>query len=162
MNRFLLTICGATLLLSQSFASSALAGATPAPDQPPAIAQPPRPCGPPPTPAGFWRNPQLADKLALSQEQVKSLRDIDYGFLTKAIKLRAELDQLQLAHEKLAAEKKDAEAQAAIEKLAQLHAELFRLHAEAKTAAAKALKPEQMAVLESSPDPMAPPKGCQP
>lgn len=104
----------------------------------------------------------MAEKLAQTQEQTKRLRDIDHAFLTKALKLRGEMAQLQLAHEMLAVEKNEAEAQAAIAKIAQLHASLFTLHAEARTAAAKALTPKQLATLEAFPDPMAPPKGVAP
>lgn len=163
MNRFSPTIFGAMLLLAQLPAPPAQAGATPsAPSQSPAMSMAPWPCGPPPTPAGFHRNAPLSEKLALSREQIAALRDIDYDFLTRAMRSRAELEQLQLAHERLAAGKKESEAQVAIDKIAKLHADLFKLHAEARTAAAKILKPEQMAVLESNPDPMVPPKGCMP
>ena len=49
---------------------------------------------------GIWRNPQMFQKLELSVEQVKQLRDADFTFREKRLALKAQLDSLRLQMDK--------------------------------------------------------------
>jgi len=49
---------------------------------------------------GIWRNPQMVQKLELSVEQVKQLRDADFTFREKMLELKAQLDSLRLQMDK--------------------------------------------------------------
>jgi Spy/CpxP family protein refolding chaperone len=52
------------------------------------------------SPLGIWRNPQMVEKLALTDEQVDQLRDLDFTHREKQQALKAELDSLRLQMDK--------------------------------------------------------------
>lgn len=45
---------------------------------------------------GIWRDPQMIQKLELTDEQVKQLRDADFTFREKRLELKAQLDSFRL------------------------------------------------------------------
>jgi Spy/CpxP family protein refolding chaperone len=45
---------------------------------------------------GVWRNPQLVEKLALTDEQVSKLRETDFSVQEEHLEARAQLDRLKL------------------------------------------------------------------
>lgn len=49
---------------------------------------------------GFWRNAQLIQKMGLTDEQVKQVRDADFSFREKHLALRYQLDGLHLQMDK--------------------------------------------------------------
>lgn len=49
---------------------------------------------------GFWRNSQLNQKLGLTDEQIKQVRDADFSFREKHLALRYQLDGLRLQMDK--------------------------------------------------------------
>ena len=51
-------------------------------------------------PLGIWQDPQMAQKLELTEAQVKKLRDADFTFREKRLELKAQLDRLDLQMKK--------------------------------------------------------------
>ena len=49
---------------------------------------------------GIWRDPQMVQKLGLTAEQVKQVRDADFTFREKKLELKAQLDSLRLQMDK--------------------------------------------------------------
>ena len=49
---------------------------------------------------GIWRDPQMVQKLELTAEQVKQLRDADFTFRERRLGLKAQLDNLRLQMDK--------------------------------------------------------------
>ena len=49
---------------------------------------------------GIWRNPQMVQKLELTPEQVKKVREADFTFREKQLPLKAQLESLRLQMEK--------------------------------------------------------------
>jgi len=49
---------------------------------------------------GIWRDPQMFQKLELTAEQVKQVRDADFIFREKRLELKAQLDSLRLQMDK--------------------------------------------------------------
>ena len=45
---------------------------------------------------GIWRDPQMVQKLELTAEQVKQVRNVDFNFREKRLGLKAQLDSLRL------------------------------------------------------------------
>ena len=52
------------------------------------------------SPLGIWRDPQIVNKLGLSAEQVKQIREADFTFREKCLLLKAQLDGLHLKMDK--------------------------------------------------------------
>jgi len=51
-------------------------------------------------PLGIWRDSQMVQKLGLTEDQVKQIRDADFSFREKCLPLKAQLDGLRLQMEK--------------------------------------------------------------
>ena len=51
-------------------------------------------------PLGIWQNPQMVQKLELTEAQIKRLRDADFTSREKRLELKAQLDRLDLQMEK--------------------------------------------------------------
>ncbi|MBN1930516.1 MAG: Spy/CpxP family protein refolding chaperone [Desulfobacterales bacterium] len=66
---------------------------------------------------GIWRNPQMIQKLKLTEEQVKQLKDVDFTFREKRLELQAQLDGFYLQMDKAFSD--DRLDDAAVLKLAQ-------------------------------------------
>lgn len=52
------------------------------------------------SPLGIWRNPQMVEKLHLTDQQVDQLRDLDFAHREKQQVLKAQLDSLRLQMDK--------------------------------------------------------------
>ncbi len=49
---------------------------------------------------GIWRNPRVIEKLELTQDQVKQLRDLDFSHREKVLPLKAQIDAVHLKMDK--------------------------------------------------------------
>ena len=49
---------------------------------------------------GIWRNPQIIQKIELSKEQIKQLRDADFAYREKCLGLKARLDGFHMKMDK--------------------------------------------------------------
>lgn len=52
------------------------------------------------SPLGIWRNPQMVEKLQLTDQQIDQLRDLDFAHREKQQASKAELDSLRLQIDK--------------------------------------------------------------
>ena len=106
----------------------------------------PRPSAPA---LGIWRNPQLAEKLGLTDEQVDQLRDADFNAREKFLEARAQLDHLRLQMDK--AFSQDSIDQVGVRQLAQQMADakghLFIQEVESRLAVGRILNTDQTNML---------------
>ena len=95
---------------------------------------------------GIWRNPQMIQKLEITEEQVKELRDADFTFREKRLALRAQLDGLRLHMEKAFSEDAvdPAMVRATAEKIADLKGKRYEQRIESRLALQKILTADQI------------------
>jgi hypothetical protein len=95
---------------------------------------------------GIWRDPQMVQKLGLTAEQVKKVRDADFTFREKGLPLKAQLDNLRLQMEKALTEDvvDDKAVLSLAEKISDVKGKLFIQKIEARLAAGKLLNADQI------------------
>ncbi len=95
---------------------------------------------------GIWRDPQMVQKLELTAEQVKQLRDADFTFREKCLELKAQLDSLRLQMDKAFTEDviDDAAVLSLVEKITDVKGKLFIQKIEARLAGGKLLNADQI------------------
>lgn len=101
-------------------------------------------------PLGIWRDPQMIEKLGLTESQVKQVRDADFSFREKSLALKAQLGFLQLQMDKAFSD--DVIEDTAILKTAQeisgVKGKLFVQRIEARLALGKILNADQIKKLK--------------
>jgi Spy/CpxP family protein refolding chaperone len=102
------------------------------------------------SPLGIWRNPQMVEKLALTDEQVDQLRGLDFSHREKKQTSKAELDSLRLQMDKAYTEENvdKAVVRQTAEKIADVKGRMFMERTEARLALQDILTAEQMDKLE--------------
>ena len=99
---------------------------------------------------GIWRDPQMIQKLGLTEAQVKQVRDEDFSFREKSLALKAQLDSLRLQMDKAFSD--DVIEDAAILKTAQeisdVKGKLFVQRIEARLTLGKILNADQIKKLK--------------
>lgn len=102
---------------------------------------------------GIWQNPQTAQDLGLSAEQVKKLKEADFASREKQLPLFGELDSLRLKMDQaFAAEPVDEKAVMDLtEKISAVKANLAAQRTEERLAMSKILTPEQMGKMKTMP-----------
>ena len=95
---------------------------------------------------GIWRDPQMVQKLELTAEQVKQLRDADFTFREKRLELKAQLDSLRLQMDKAFTEDviDDTAVLSLAEKITDVKGKLFIRKIEARLAVRKLLNADQI------------------
>jgi Spy/CpxP family protein refolding chaperone len=95
---------------------------------------------------GIWRNPQMVQKLELSEKQANQLRDADFTSREKQLELKAQLDRLRLQMEKaFSGDSVDDNAVRHLaEKIAGVKGDLFVLNVESRLTVGKILSADQM------------------
>ena len=95
---------------------------------------------------GIWRNLQMIEKLALTENQVKQIKDIDFTFREKHLVLKAQLDTFHLQLDK--AFSTDNVDDTAVLKIAQavsnIESKLFVQNVESRLALGKILTADQI------------------
>ena len=101
-------------------------------------------------PLGLWQDPELVEKLELTETQLKQLRDEDFASREKGLVLKAQLDRLDLELEK--AFSADTVDQKAVRKLTEAIAEvrgnLFIQRIESRLTLGEILDADQMSKLQ--------------
>ena len=157
----LLLFLGGGLALAQGVPPAPPAGGGqpgPPPDPPRAGRQmrrdgmPPRPGRPPMERAmpRWWNNPQLVEKLGVSQDQIKKMDDIFQQHRLKLIDLNASLQKAEATMEPLMAADQPDEAKivAQIDRVAQARAELEKANARMLLGIRQVLTPDQWKKLQ--------------
>ena len=95
---------------------------------------------------GIWRNPQMVQKLGLTAEQVKQLRDADFSFREKSLELKVQLDRLRLQMDKAFTDDvvDDKAVLSLAETVSNLKGKLFIQKIEARLAVGKILNTDQI------------------
>lgn len=95
---------------------------------------------------GIWQDPEMVQKLELSKEQVKKLRDADFAFREKRLELKARLDRLHLEMDKtFSADSVDHETVLQLaEKIADVRGNRFIQEIESRLAMGEILNADQM------------------
>jgi Spy/CpxP family protein refolding chaperone len=95
---------------------------------------------------GIWQDPEMVQKLELSEEQVQKLRDADFTSREKHVELKARLDRLHLEMDRaFSAETVDQEAVLQLaEKIADARGSLFIQNIESRLAMERILNADQM------------------
>ena len=95
---------------------------------------------------GIWRDPLIVQKIGLTAEQVKQLRDADFTFREKSLGLKAQLDNLRLQMEKVFTDDvvDDKAVLSLAEKISDVKGKLFIQKIEARLAAGKLLNADQI------------------
>jgi Spy/CpxP family protein refolding chaperone len=109
----------------------------------------------------WWSNPQTAEMLGLTSDQVKKMDDIFQQHRLKLIDLNASLEKEEAILEPLVGtdQPDDAKVLAQIDKVAQARAELEKANSRMLWSVRRVLTPEQWKKLQSEPTkPMAPTK----
>ena len=95
---------------------------------------------------GIWRNPQMAQNLELTENQIKLIRDTDFTFRGKHLVLKAQLDRFHLQLDK--AVSNDRIDDTAVLKIAQeisdVKGKLFVQNVESSLALGKILTADQI------------------
>ena len=95
---------------------------------------------------GIWRDPQMVQKLELTAEQVKQLRDADFTFREKHLALKAQLDSLRLQMDKAFTNDviDDTAVLSLAEKISDVKGKMFIHKIEARLALGKILNADQI------------------
>jgi Spy/CpxP family protein refolding chaperone len=101
-------------------------------------------------PLGIWRNPRMVQQLGLTDEQVKGLREADFAYREKRVKLKSKLDGLHLEMEKLfsADDVDEAKVLQLAQKISELKGKRFVQTIECRLAVAKLLRADQLKKLK--------------
>lgn len=99
---------------------------------------------------GLWRNPYMIQKLELTEEQVKQLRDADFNARAKKLELKGQLNSVRLQMEKtMAADTLDDKTIVKMaKKIASLKGQLFVHQIESDLAVGNILSADQVAALK--------------
>ena len=97
-------------------------------------------------PLGIWQDPQMVQKLELTEAQIKKLRDADFSSREKRLELKAQRDRLDLQMEKaFSADTVDQKAILELaEKISDVRGRLFTQKIEARLTMGDALNADQM------------------
>ena len=95
---------------------------------------------------GIWRSPQIVEDLALTDEQVGQLRDLDFNHREKQQASKAELDKLRLEMDKAFTAKNvdRAAVRQTAEKMADVKGRMFIEMTEARLAVQNVLNADQL------------------
>ena len=106
--------------------------------------------GPHRLPLGIWRNPQMVEKLQLTDQQVDQLRDLDFNHREKQLASKAELDSLRLQMDKAFTAKNvdKAAVRQAAEKVADVKGSIFVEKIDSRLAFEEILTAEQIDTLK--------------
>jgi Spy/CpxP family protein refolding chaperone len=96
---------------------------------------------------GIWRDPQMIQKLELTIEQVKQLRDADFTFREKHLELKAQLEDYRLKMDKAFSDD-TVDSLAVAEKISDVKGKMFVQKIEACLAVGKLLNADQIKKLE--------------
>jgi Spy/CpxP family protein refolding chaperone len=98
------------------------------------------------SPLGIWRNSQMVEKLALTDEQVDQLRDLDFSHREKQQSSKAELDSLRLQMDKAFTDKNvdKAAVRQTAEQMADVKSRMFVEKTEVRLALQDILTAEQL------------------
>jgi len=103
------------------------------------------------SPCGLWRNPEIVEKLGLSEKQIMELKNADFTFRKQHMELKAQLDLLRLEMEKAFADKipDEATVRELAGKMADVRGKLFMQTIESRLTSAKYLTAEQLRKLQT-------------
>ena len=95
---------------------------------------------------GTWRNPQIVEKLKLTESQVKQLRDLDFSHRETVLPLKSQIESNRLKMDKaMSADMVDRKAVlTAAKKIADLKGKIFVQTTEARLAVKKILTDDQI------------------
>ena len=95
---------------------------------------------------GIWRDPQMVQKLGLTAEQVKQVRDADFTFRGKKLELKAQLDSLRLQMDKAFSDDivDDTAVLSLAEKISDVKGKMFIQKIEARLVVGKLLNADQI------------------
>jgi Spy/CpxP family protein refolding chaperone len=95
---------------------------------------------------GIWRNPQMVQKLALTENQVKQIKDMDFSFRERHLTLKAQLDSFHLQLDKaFFTESIDDTAVLKIaQKISDVRGSMFVLSVESRLSLGKILTADQI------------------
>jgi len=99
---------------------------------------------------GIWRNPQMIQKLELTENQVKQIKDTDFTFREKRLELKSQLDGLRLKMEKAFSDETVVESDVLelAQKISDVKAKLFIQDIESRLALGKVLNADQIKKLK--------------
>jgi len=99
---------------------------------------------------GFWRNPQMVQKLGLTSEQVKQVRDVDFASREKRLALKAQLDGFRLQMDKSFSNDvvDDTAVLSLAQKISDVEGKLFVQKVESRLVLGKTLNADQIKKLK--------------
>ncbi len=102
------------------------------------------------TALGIWRDPQMVQKLELTTEQVKQLRDADFVFHEKHLELKAQLGRFRLQMDKAFSDDivNNTAVLALAENISDVKGKLFIQKIETRLAVGKLLNADQIKKLK--------------
>ena len=102
------------------------------------------------TALGIWRDPQMVQKLELTTEQVKQLREADFVFREKHLELKAQLDSFRLQMDKAFSDDivDNTAVLALAEKISDVKGKMFIQKIETRLAVGKLLNADQIKKLK--------------
>lgn len=105
--------------------------------------------------AGFcvWNNPEMVEKLELTDEQVNGLKEADFALREKLLEKRSQMNHLKLEMQKAFAKQNtnDSEILELGEKMAGIQSEMFMNRVESRLELKNILTDEQFQMLETTP-----------
>jgi Spy/CpxP family protein refolding chaperone len=153
----LISIIAILLLSASAFAQ----GGPGAPGAPPMPQGPGGPHGGPMGQPAFWKDPKICELLGLSNDQIKSLEDLEYSFREQVITQEVDIKKAHMQLERLVDQPSasDQEVTKAAAKVADLQGKMFVAHTEHQQKIKKVLTADQWKKLKSLPPPMPPGQG---
>ena len=102
------------------------------------------------SPLGIWRNPQMVEKLQLTDQQVNQLRDLDFAHREKQQAFKAQLDSLRLQMDKAFTDDSvdKATVRQTAEKMADIKGSMFVEKIDSRLALEELLTADQVDLLE--------------
>ena len=102
------------------------------------------------SPLGIWQNPKMVQELALTDEQVKGLREADFSHREKHLQLKSQLDGLHLEMKKLfsADPVNESDILQLAQKISDLKGKRFVRKIESRLAVGKLLTADQLKKLK--------------
>lgn len=99
---------------------------------------------------GIWRHPQMVQKLELTKEQVKKLRDADFAFREKRLAMKAQLESYHLQMDKAFSDDSvdNAKVLSLAKKISDVKSKMFIQKIEARLAVGKLLNADQIKKLK--------------
>ena len=95
---------------------------------------------------GIWRNPQMVQKLELTENQVKQIKDADFTFREKRLELKAQLDSFRLQMDKAFSDETvdNAAVLSTSKKISDMQGKMFVQEIESRLALGKILNADQI------------------